>query len=463
MIYYPLTASQNMLHRSLKEFRTAQVLTIGVCITLQAPIDFNLLDRCICEEIRRQQCLELRFTPPDRDGNIKQYFVPNHRFQIPYLDLSSMEGEAVRRRMTDWSAEGFEEPDSPLFRFIMVSVPNGHNGVYLCVDHRIIDSCGLISMMNDLFGLYCHYQYSTLKPVMPHPYREMLQKDLKSETDRKQKERDIRFWKDMLSEGEPVYTDVTGSWKLKSSRRSLNLPGLRSAERTVTPMDGDMRRFSLAQEKTKQLSRYCKIHSISMTNLMLMGIRTCLSGRNGNEPDISIRNYVSRRTNRAYRTCGGCRIHCYPCRTVIAPSSTFLDGCRLLQRRQNDIYRHCDLDPQTVGALMADTYSQPPGTTYEGVAFTCQPVLLSPSNPLLKRIPLHIDWFSSGADIQKCYLTVMQNPEDGGLDFYFKYQTAELEHDDIRQLYDDLIRILMAGTEQEHVTIDLLLHKPGQH
>ena len=67
--------------------------------------------------------------------------------------------------MTSWSTIGFEKADAPLHRYVMVSLPGGFNGVYLCIDHRIMDSAGLISMMNDTFRLYCHYLYGAPVPA----------------------------------------------------------------------------------------------------------------------------------------------------------------------------------------------------------------------------------------------------------------------------------------------------------
>ena len=91
----------------------------------------------------------------------------------------------------------------------------------------------------------------------------------------------------------------------------------------------------------------------------------------------------------------------------------------------------------------------PPLTTYEGAALTCQPLPLSSPNPFLKHIPLNIEWFSSRADIQKLYLTVMQAPQNRGWDFYFKYQTAELDRTDITRFYEVLSEILTLGTQHE--------------
>jgi hypothetical protein len=43
----------------------------------------------------------------------------------------------------------------------------------------------------------------------------------------------------------------------------------------------------------------------------------------------------------------------------------------------------------------------------------------------------------------------MQAPQNRGLDFYFKYQTAELDRADITRFYEVLSEILTLGTQHE--------------
>ena len=176
---FPLTSSQRMLQQALEEFGTAQILTIGVCISLHAPVDFSLLEKCLKEEIRRLECLRVQFTPPHRDGGIRQYIVPESSPDITYENLKDKSAPEIKALMNHWSTLGFDEADSPLLRFVMVSLPGGWNGLYLCIDHRIMDSCGLIFMMNDTFQLYCHYLYGSPAPDMPACYEEVLQSDLR--------------------------------------------------------------------------------------------------------------------------------------------------------------------------------------------------------------------------------------------------------------------------------------------
>lgn len=448
-----------MLQKACEEFGTTQILTIGVCVSIRMPVDFSLLKACLLEETERLECLRVQFTSPDREGGIRQYIVPESTPGITYQNLKDKSISEIKDLMTSWSTIGFEKADAPLQRYVMVSLPGGWNGVYLCIDHRIMDSLGLISMMNDTFRLYCHYLYGAPVPDMPASYEEVLQSDLKREQESRRQEKDIAFWREMLAAGEPVYTDFNGSRTLEQSRLRHSMPGLRAADRVIQPMDGDMARFTLSQKEMARLQSFCREQTVSMTNLFLMSMRTALSFANGEEQDVTVRNYISRRTSRKSRTCGGCRIHCYPCRTVVSPDTSFLSGIQQIAACQNNIYRHSHLDPETVNKLFADTFHTPPLTTYEGAALTCQPLPLSSANPLLKRIPLKTEWFSNRADIQKLYLTVMQTSQNHGFDLYFKYQTAELGKSDIDDIYERLSRILSLGIRHESLPVGTLMRQ----
>lgn len=112
-----------------------------------------------------------------------------------------------------------------------------------------------------------------------------------------------------------------------------------------------------------------------------------------------------------------------------------------------------------VNRLFADTFPMPPLTTYEGAALTYQPLPLSSSNPWLNHIPLRTEWFSNRADIQKFYLTVMQTSRDQGLDFYFKYQKAELGKSDIDAVYELLSAVLSLGVRRESLPVGELMRQ----
>ncbi len=71
--YYPLTAAQKMHHNWIMDYGTQQVSGVSVVASVQAELDFGLLKKCIQMETERSGCTRVRFTKPDKDGNVKQY------------------------------------------------------------------------------------------------------------------------------------------------------------------------------------------------------------------------------------------------------------------------------------------------------------------------------------------------------------------------------------------------------
>ena len=80
----------------------------------------------------------------------------------------------------------------------------------------------------------------------------------------------------------------------------------------------------LEPDATKGLMDFCLNHQLSMTNLLLLGIRTYLSKVNDKQEDITIENFISRRSTHDEWTSGGSRTIMFPCRTVISPDTEFL-------------------------------------------------------------------------------------------------------------------------------------------
>ena len=92
--YYPLTAAQKMHHNWIMDYGTQQVSGVSVVASVQAELDFGLLKKCIQMETERSGCTRVRFTKPDKDGNVKQYIEKQDSRDIELRDLSGMESLA---------------------------------------------------------------------------------------------------------------------------------------------------------------------------------------------------------------------------------------------------------------------------------------------------------------------------------------------------------------------------------
>lgn len=450
--YYPLSAAQATQHDLAKEFGTSQVINICVCSTLKANIDFGLLKKCIQEEFKRYECLRIRFTAPDKNGDVMQYIAPHDPRDIELVDLSGKSEGEIEKILNEWSFKPFSEPNAPMVEMKMVKMPDGYQGIYLSIDHRLVDSSGVVVMINDIMELYCHYVFNSPYPQPLPSYIEALEKDLEKERNEKRLQRDSEFWDEVLSLGEPLYSDVTGTWKLEESRKKHNNPNQRYVDREIKDTRVGFAIFNLEPQPTHRLLEYCLNNNVSMTNLLLMGLRTYLSKANNGQTDISIRNFVSRRSTKLERFSGGSRTEWYPCRTIIEPDTEFLDGIYIIQELQNKVYRHSNYDQARLAKKFKEKFNQPDHTTYEGMLLTYQPLPMRLQNPNLRGVPYKSRWLSNGTAVQKLYLTVMHTA-DTGLQFFFKYQQAELSYEDVEKVYYYLMRIIFQGVEHPELTV----------
>lgn len=451
--YYPLTVAQKMHHNWIKKYQTQQVSGVSVVASLQSPLDFGLLKKCIQLEIERYGCMRIRFTKPDEKGEVKQYIVERDTRDIPLKDLSGMSMEQADALMQQWAYETFDGDDIPLCDVTMLRLPEGYNGFFIHMDHRLIDSCGLVVMINDLMQLYTHYRFGAAYPQDLADFETVLEKDLKRANNEKRFAKDKKFWDDQLNAlGEPLYSDIQGPSVLEAARKKHKNPMLRAADIELKNLFVEVKDYQLEPEPTKNLIDFCMNHQLSMTNLLLLGIRTYLSKVNNGQEDITIENFISRRSTHDEWTSGGSRTIMFPCRTVISPETDFLSAAYEIQNVQNRIYMHSNYDPALIEEEMRRRYHTPENTTYESCYLTYQPMPVQVDNPHLAGIGQHAKWFANGAATKKMYLTV-SHTANGGMNFSYHYQTAQLEEHDMELLYYYMMRILFKGIAEPDMSI----------
>ena len=276
--YYPLTAAQKMHHNWILKYKTQQVSGVSVVASLQAALDFGLLKKCIQLEFERYGCMRIRFTKPDAKGEVKQYIVAKESRDIPLKDLSGMSLAEADALMQQWAYDTFDGDDIPLCDVTMMKLPEGYNGFFIHMDHRLIDSCGLVVMINDLMQLYTHYKFKSEYPSDLADFEKVLEKDLKRANNEKRFAKDKKFWDDQLDAlGEPLYSDIQGTAVLEEARKKHKDKKLRAADIELENLFVDVKDYILEPEPTRNLIAFCMNHQLSMTNLLLLGIRTYLS------------------------------------------------------------------------------------------------------------------------------------------------------------------------------------------
>lgn len=446
---YPLTEAQKLHFYCMKYCPKKQVLNIGSSLTIQLDLDWDLMRESIREAIARCDSMRLRFTE-DKDGQIRQYVVKEETAPIEHFDFTGWQEEHVEQKLREWTEIPFERYDSPMHRIVMIKMPDGFQGTYICVDHMTMDAQSLIVLFRDIIEIYSHKKYDALDyPREMSSYIEQLEKDIAYEAGNKASEKDRIFFEKMIASSEPVFADIYGRGKLEAERRAAGNPALRAVTNTSDNVDANLMNFHLEGEPSARLLKFCEARHISMTCLLLLGLRTYLQKEN-NLDDISINTTIARRATLKEKRCGGTRIHSFPFRTIISREATFLEGLTAIRDTQNQYFRHADYSPSEYYRYRRETYHLKDGQTYEPLALTYQPLTMKYDGPGLDKlndIQYKTARYGNGVAAHTLYLTVSHRASDDGLDFCFEYQTGVVTNEKLEEIYYYLCRILFHGVE----------------
>ena len=451
---YPLTAAQRF-HIFYQDFcPKKEVLNIGTSLTIGAELDWNVLKQSIYKAYERCDSMRLRFAK-DKEGTWYQYVVDKEEREIEFVDFTGKSMEEAEAQMQKWTQVPFKRQDSPMNRIVMIKTPDGFNGLYLLIDHMTADAQSLICFLKDVIEIYCNAMFEGVPyPKEMASYMEQLQKDLEYEAGSKAKERDAKFFQDLIDQStEPIYNGIMGPQKLEEERARSGNPKARAAINVSDSVDSALDIFHLEEEPTRRLMEFCEKYHVSLVCLLLMGLRTYFQKMNGND-DVSINTTIARRATLKEKKSGGTRIHSFPFRTIISEDKTFLEGIYEIRDLQNAYFRHANYNPVEYFAYRGQKYPHPNGQTYEPMSLTYQPMTLQEKGiDKLGDIRYKTKWYPNGATTQAMYLTVMHRPEDNGLDFNFEHQVKAVSREELEYLYYYLCKIMFKGVENPNLPI----------
>lgn len=450
---YPLAVAQKFHFFYMNACPKKEVLNIGTSLTIGVELDFDVLRQSITEAYERCECMKIRFFK-DTDDTWYQYITGEPEWNIEFEDFSGKTMKEAEGIMQGWTQIPFVGEEIPMSRIVMIRMPDGYEGVYLLVDHRIMDAQSMICFLKDIIEIYCSKMYEGVNyPKEMSSYIEQLKKDLAYEAGSKAKMRDEAFFHELIEASEPIYNGLNGPERLEAERKASGNPNARAAVNVSDCVDSALDAFHLEEEPTKRLMDFCEEYHVSLLCLLMMGLRTYYQKMNGND-DVSITTTIARRATLKEKKCGGTRIHSFPFRTIIPEEKTFLEGIYEIRDRQNEYFRHADYDPVAFFAHRSKVWNVAPGRVYEPISLTYQPMSLKDKGlEKLGDIKYKTKWYPNGATTQAVYLTVMHRPEDNGLDFNFEHQTKAMGRKELENLYYYLCRILFKGVETPDLSI----------
>lgn len=449
---YPLTSAQLLNLTNIKEGTTDEVENIGAGQYLQMNIDLAALREALNRAVERCESMRLRIWKDPDTGELWQYVVPYQNEYFEYYDFSAWKEDAITDVLNKWTSQPFDTFGGKLSRIVIVTLPDGYNGFYYNVHHACMDSSSVIAFTKDVIEIYCSLFYGMPYPKPMASYIESIKKDMKYEGSKKQK-MDEEYWKRQIELPEPMYTDYTGPGRLIQLRKENKNKKQKWGLLASSDGKGNTITYELNVESTMKIMDFAKQHDLPVSAIILHAIRTVLSKFNNESTDVTITDLVSRRSTLDNKKCGGVRMHAFPLRTIMPLDTTVIESIRMIKKAQDELFIHADYDPLKVFGGLAEKNGGAPGSTYASVDFTYQPGTLAAIGASLKGIAFKSRWYSSGKQPKPMYITAMHRPSDGGLNFYFGYQTECATPEEIEFLYYFTGRVLFRSIENPDKTI----------
>lgn len=449
---YPLTSAQRLNLSNIKEGSTDEVENIGAGQYLQINVNIAAMREALNRAVERCESMRLRLWKDPDTGETWQYVVPYQNEYFEYYDFSEWKEDKITDVLNKWTSQPFDTFGGKLSRIVILTLPDGYNGFYYNVHHACMDSSSVIAFTKDVIEIYCSLMFDMPYPKPMASYIESVKKDMMYEGSKKQK-RDEEFWKQQISLSEPMYTDYTGPGRLIQLRKQNKKPKQKWGLLASSDGKGNTITYELGVDSTMKIMEFAKEYDIPVSIIILHAIRTVLSKFNNDCTDVTISDLVSRRSTLDNKKCGGVRMHAFPLRTIMPLDTTVLESMRMIKKAQDDLFIHADYDPLAVFGGLAEKYGGAPGSTYASVDFTYQPGTLAAMAQTLNGIKFKSWWYSSGKQPKPMYITAMHRPTDGGLNFYFGYQTECATPEEIEFLYYFTGRVLFRSIENPDKTI----------
>jgi hypothetical protein len=301
--------------------------------------------------------------------------------------------------------------------------------------------------------LYEALKNNTPMPKKLFPYEKLLAEDVKY-METPQYHKDLEFWRQEFTREEPWFTHVNGSSVLENYRRKKHNDHSQYAATFTLLTKALHEMIAIPADQVSRMEGYCAERSLPVQTLFMLAVRTCLSKRNNRQKDVIFYSPVAMRATLQRKHSGGSQVHCVFFRTVIEESGTFRSALEQVRDRQNLVYRYAEIDLNEVLKFVEDTYCKgDPLTAYTSVCLTFQPVPLT----LNSGLKCHTNWYCNGASSQPFYLTIMDDNGSGGLRCYYEYQKSAVQRQTVLNFHDDMVKIILAGIENENMTVGELL------
>jgi len=304
------------------------IFNVPIAVRIQAPIDHNVLQRCINEIVRRHETLRTTFAIVD--GKPQAVIAQDQQITIATTDLrglSQAEQETSVRQLTDYETlRPFDLTVGPLIRVGLIKLNENDQVLLVTMHHIISDGWSMVVFFRELTQLYRAF---TQRQQSPLPELQIQYADYAAwQKDRLQGpvlEQQLSYWKENLSGDLPVLDLATDR-----------------PRPTISTNSGARESLLLSEPLTRAITALSQRAGATLFMTLLAAFKILLSRHSGLE-DIIVGTPIASRPQSETEGLIGFFINNLTLRTDLSGNPSFDEVLARVRETALEAYAHQDL------------------------------------------------------------------------------------------------------------------------
>lgn len=446
-VLYELSPSQSLMHYLVAFSIHKQVTQIPCSITVDEPLDFDLLKKALTIEIERNDALRLRFVPGKKKA-VKQYFAES--VPTPDVKVYNFKTPAEQEKVLGTDAgTPVLYTKGECYRVIFFRSYDGRYGIYFNVSHVVSDAFGAAVFFDDILNVYRALQTGSEMPKALPSFEKYIQKQfayLQSDRHLKDREFYINYWKE---NGEPFYAGVHGPDLLDKARKKNPATRVPPAYDPLRDK-AEVLKFEMSKEDTDAVYEYCKNHSVTPEVLFMFAMRAHCAKINYRTEDVLNMVMCNRRATKTEERLGGCLAQPLQCRIKTDESESFTSAVQKLGANRYQLLRHMNFPYMEALFLQRKEFNFKTSQGPSCFMFSWMPFTLMKNEAGFR---IKFEAYCMGRYVMPLYAFAIPDAETGTTKFQYMFRKNFIKPTHIEQLQNNMLKAVRLGIENPEMTI----------
>ncbi len=294
---------------------------------VRGPLDVNVLERCLNEEVRRHESLRTTFSTVD--GKPVQVIHPQLSLHVSVVDLSHLPRAKREAEVMRWSREEARTPfvlsEGPLLRMRVLRLAADEHVILTTMHHIISDEWSANVFSREIAILYDAFSHGRPSPLpdLPIQYadfarwqREWLQGEVL--------EAQLAYWREQL-QGAPALLELPTDYPRPP----------------IQTYAGDYMAFKLSPQLSADIKQLFQQEGVTLFMGLLAAFKTLLYRYSGQE-DIVVGTPIANRTRAELENIIGFFVNTLVLRTHLSGEPTFREVLQRVRETSLGAYAHQD-------------------------------------------------------------------------------------------------------------------------